>query len=37
MERYKLNILSSGKNYEKIFMAITAGFFTTTVEKQLQE
>ncbi|KAL3781170.1 hypothetical protein HJC23_008072 [Cyclotella cryptica] len=37
MDRYKLDILSSGKNYKKICMAITAGFFTNAAKKHPQE
>mmetsp|Transcript_12057 Transcript_12057/g.28301 ORF Transcript_12057/g.28301 Transcript_12057/m.28301 type:complete len:1283 (-) Transcript_12057:45-3893(-) len=37
MDRYKLDILSSGKNYKKISMAITAGFFTNAAKKHPQE
>ena len=37
MDRYKLDILSSGKNYKKICMAICAGFFTNAAKKHPQE
>jgi ATP-dependent RNA helicase DHX8/PRP22 len=37
MDRYKLDILSTGKNYKKICMAITAGFFTNAAKKHPQE
>jgi ATP-dependent RNA helicase DHX8/PRP22 len=37
MDRYKLDILSAGKNYKKICMAITAGFFTNAAKKHPQE
>jgi ATP-dependent RNA helicase DHX8/PRP22 len=37
MDRYKLDILSSGKNYKKICLAITAGFFTNAAKKHPQE
>ena len=37
MDRYKLDIISSGKNYKKICMAITAGFFTNAAKKHPQE
>jgi len=37
MDRYKLDILSSGKNYKKICIAITAGFFTNAAKKHPQE
>lgn len=37
MDRYKLDIISSGKNYKKICLAITAGFFTNAAKKHPQE
>mmetsp|Transcript_13344 Transcript_13344/g.20258 ORF Transcript_13344/g.20258 Transcript_13344/m.20258 type:complete len:1197 (-) Transcript_13344:60-3650(-) len=37
MDRYKLDIVSAGKNYKKICMAITAGFFTNAAKKDPQE
>ncbi len=37
MDRYKLDILSSGKNYKKICLAIAAGFFTNAAKKHPQE
>ena len=37
MDRYKLDILSAGKNYQKICKAITAGFFTNAAKKDAQE
>lgn len=37
MDRYKLDIISSGKNYKKICKAITAGFFTNAAKKDPQE
>ena len=37
MDRYKLDIVSSGKNYKTICKAITAGFFTNAAKKDPQE
>lgn len=37
MDRYKLDIISAGKNYKKICKAITAGFFTNAAKKDAQE
>jgi ATP-dependent RNA helicase DHX8/PRP22 len=37
MDRYKLDIISAGKNYKKICKAITAGFFTNAAKKDPQE
>mmetsp|Transcript_7755 Transcript_7755/g.15640 ORF Transcript_7755/g.15640 Transcript_7755/m.15640 type:complete len:1328 (-) Transcript_7755:1924-5907(-) len=37
MDRYKLDIVSAGKNYKKICKAITAGFFTNAAKKDPQE
>lgn len=37
MDRYKLDVLSAGKNYKKICKAITAGFFTHAAKKDPQE
>ena len=37
MDRYKLDIVTAGKNYKKIQMAITAGFFTNAAKKDPQE
>ena len=37
MDRYKLDILSVGKNYKTICRAITAGFFTHAAKKDPQE
>jgi ATP-dependent RNA helicase DHX8/PRP22 len=37
MDRYKLDIVSAGKNYQKICKAITAGFFTNAAKKDAQE
>jgi len=37
MDRYKLDIVSAGKNYNKICRAITAGFFTNAAKKDPQE
>jgi ATP-dependent RNA helicase DHX8/PRP22 len=37
MDRYKLDIVSAGKNYKKICKAITAGFFTNAAKKDAQE
>lgn len=37
MDRYKLDLLSAGKNYKLICKAITAGFFTHAAKKDPQE
>jgi len=37
MDRYKLDIISAGKNYKKVCKAITAGFFTNAAKKDPQE
>lgn len=37
MDRYRLDIVSAGKNYKKVQMAITAGFFTNAAKKDPQE
>ena len=37
MDRYKLDIVSAGKNYKKICKAIAAGFFTNAAKKDPQE
>jgi ATP-dependent RNA helicase DHX8/PRP22 len=37
MDRYKLDLLSAGKNYKIICKAITAGFFTNAAKKDPQE
>jgi len=37
MDRYKLDIVSAGKNYKKIQMAITAGFFMNAAKKDPTE
>jgi ATP-dependent RNA helicase DHX8/PRP22 len=36
MDRYNLNIVSAGKNYQKICKAITAGFFANAAKKDPQ-
>jgi ATP-dependent RNA helicase DHX8/PRP22 len=37
MDRYKLDLISAGKNYKLICKAITAGFFTHAAKKDPQE
>mmetsp|Transcript_49475 Transcript_49475/g.55255 ORF Transcript_49475/g.55255 Transcript_49475/m.55255 type:complete len:1229 (+) Transcript_49475:28-3714(+) len=37
MDRYRLLLISAGKNYKLICKAITAGFFTNTAKKDPQE
>jgi ATP-dependent RNA helicase DHX8/PRP22 len=37
MDRYRLLLISAGKNYKIICMAITAGFFTNAAKKDPQE
>ena len=37
MDKYKLNVVTAGKNFTKIRMAITAGFFFHASRKDLQE
>lgn len=37
MDRYRLDLLSAGKNYKLIQKAITAGFFMNTAKKDPQE
>jgi ATP-dependent RNA helicase DHX8/PRP22 len=37
MDRYRLLLISAGKNYKLICRAITAGFFTNTAKKDPQE
>eukprot|EP00697_Spironema_sp_BW2_P010937 gnl/Spiro4/26471_TR13169_c0_g1_i1.p1 gnl/Spiro4/26471_TR13169_c0_g1~~gnl/Spiro4/26471_TR13169_c0_g1_i1.p1 ORF type:complete len:1156 (+),score=360.68 gnl/Spiro4/26471_TR13169_c0_g1_i1:102-3569(+) len=37
MDRYKLDIISAGKNFNRIRMAITSGFFTHAARKDPQE
>ncbi len=37
MDRYRLLLISAGKNYKIICKAITAGFFTNTAKKDPQE
>lgn len=37
MDRYKMDIISAGRNYKKIQKAICAGFFTHTAKKDPQE
>ena len=37
MDRYRLNLVSAGKNYKLICKAITAGFFTNAAKKDPQE
>jgi ATP-dependent RNA helicase DHX8/PRP22 len=37
MDRYKLDLISAGKNYKIICKAITAGFFTHAAKKDPQE
>jgi ATP-dependent RNA helicase DHX8/PRP22 len=37
MDRYRLDLISAGKNYKLICKAITAGFFTNAAKKDPQE
>ena len=37
MDRYRLDIVSAGKNFKKVQMAITAGFFTNAAKKDPTE
>ena len=37
MDRYKLDLVSAGKNYKLICKAITAGFFTNAAKRDAQE
>ena len=37
MDRYRLDIVSAGKNFKKVQMAITAGFFVNAAKKDPQE
>ena len=37
MDRYKLDVVSAGKNYKRVCKAITAGFFMNVSKKDAQE
>ncbi|GMI15054.1 hypothetical protein TrLO_g4123 [Triparma laevis f. longispina] len=37
MDRYRLDIITAGKNFKKVQMAICAGFFTNAAKKDPQE